>query len=245
MSNPNENSDDPSTTVEDRTLTWGEYLPKLFRHIVKGCVGVRWYVLGVALLASLLIFFWSNWSMFGCIERDLRLSGLFLQLIGFIQVANGLRKKEKAYKKLGFIERVKEYFANFPIRKGRTVTVGVGTGGVTAQSSVGAVGVVSRKNPTLEQRVKDNEEAVKQIKETTRKLEQFLSREMSRIDTKIAQNIGELKDQANKIEKQLEELMVGSIHVEWFGVALFIIGIALASASPEIASFLGHPRSCA
>lgn len=244
MSKPDEISDDPSTTVQVRTLTWGEYLPKLFRHIVKGCVGVRWYVLGALFLASLLIFFWSSWSVFGCIEQDLRLSGWLLQLIGFIQVAKGLRAKETVLQKLGIIEQAKEYLANFPTRKVQNVTVGAGTGRVTVQSSVGAVGVVIRNNPTLEQRIEDIENAVEKIKETTGKLGQDLSRETSRIDTKINRNMGELKDKANEIEQKLEELMVGSIHVEWFGVALFIIGITLASASPELASFLGHPRSC-
>ena len=225
-------------------MTWGEYLPKLFRHIVKGCVGVRWYVLGAVLLASLFVFFWSNWSVFGCIEQDIRLAGWLLQLVGFLQVANGLRDTERAFGKPSILERTKEYLSSFPTRKVRNVTVGLGAGHVTAQASVGGGGVVIRKNPTLEQRVEDIENAVEQIKKTTGKLRQDLSRETSRIDTKINRNVGELKDQANKIEKQLEELMVGSIHVEWFGVVLFIIGITLASASPELAWLYGHPRSC-
>jgi hypothetical protein len=244
MSNPDDKSDDPTTRVEVRTIPWCEYLPKLFRHIVKGCVGVKWYVFGAVLLVSLFTFFWSNWSAFGCIEQDVRLAGWLLQLVGFIQVANGLRNTEKAFGKPSILERTKDYLSSFPTRKARNVTVNLGTGHFTTQASVGGVGVVIRNNPTLEQRVEDIENAVEQIKKTTGKLRRDLSHETSRIDTKINRNVSELKDQANKIEEQLEDLMVGSIHVEWFGVVLFIIGITLASASPELAWLFGHPRSC-
>lgn len=242
MSGPDENSNNPSATVEVRHLTWGEYLPRLLRYVGRGCVGVRWYVLGVVFLVGLLIFFRSQWSVFGCVEQDIRLGGWLLQLIGFIQVASGLRNTERAFGKPSPLERVKEYITNFPARKVRGVTVNVGAANATVSGC--GVGVVARSNPTLEQRIEDIENAVGLLKEQTVKLQQDLSRETSRLDEKMTEKVGELGKRANEIEERLEELMVGASHVEWFGVGLFILGITLASASPELASLLGHPSSC-
>ena len=243
MSGPDEDANDQSKTVEVRRLTWGEYIPRLLRYIDRGCVGVRWYALVVVFLVGILIFFRSRWSVFGCVEQDIRLSGWLLQLIGFIQVANGLRTTEMAFGKPSPLERLKAYFANFPAREVRSVTVNASGAAVATMSGHGA-GVVVRSNPTLEQRVEDIENAVDQLEKNTGKLRLDLSRETSRLDEKMSEVAGDFRERVNEIEERLEDLMIGTSHVEWFGVGLFVLGVTLASASPELASLLGHPSSC-
>lgn len=48
----------------------------------------------------------------------------------------------------------------------------------------------------------------------------------------------------NSFASTLKAAMTGGLHLEWVGVLLFALGVFLASASPEIAMFFGHPRSC-
>lgn len=64
------------------------------------------------------------------------------------------------------------------------------------------------------------------------------------LGSQIAERFNELKEGERQVKRQLEEALVGGLHIEWWGIVLFVVGIILASTSPEIAYLFGHPAGC-
>lgn len=111
----------------------------------------------------------------------------------------------------------------------------------------GAGRVTTWPSPTMtpEEQLKVIMENLKGLHKTVGEVENSIRDAKHELGSQITERFNELKEGEKQIKEQLKEGFVGGIHIEWWGLALFIIGGTLASASPEVAHyFFGFPAGC-
>lgn len=234
-------TDDSQTQTSAKTKT--ESRKPLWVYL-KQCAAHLW--LGIRAL-------WPFWALvavcpivviLGCRERDIRLIGMLLQLVGFLTVAKGLRDSGRLFEKPTFRERIALYFKGFPRRRltnhsGSAQLISAGTmfGG-------GRGMVLPGPDTPLERRVEMLEERTTNLFSEVGELGGKLRVQSDELTRKITEEVTERKAGHKALEEQLERAVIGGIHVEWWGVIFFFIGVILASASPELSGLLGNVGNC-
>lgn len=171
-----------------------------------------------------------------CNERFIRWIGLVLQLLGFVTVAWGLRNLLKEFKNLGFITVLQNYLDSFPLHPPKTHSREVR---ITVQSSLSASGVVIRGD-SIEAHV---EHLKSEIERLDAKLGQVTAAQQE-TEERLVKQAAEYDKILKNLKDSLENLATGGIPLELCGVVCFVIGVFLATGSPEIASFFGYDFSC-
>jgi len=205
---------------------------------VKECVAYLW--LGIRALWPLwigivaLVAVWFILLNLGCQEKVIRLIGMLLQLGGVATVAKGLGDSGRLFKKPNFLEKIALLFKEFPRRR---VTIRTGSGRVVASAPTGRGrgSVLPGPNTPLERRVELLEERTKSLFSEVDILEGKLRAQSDELTLKMTEEVTKRKAEHRALEEKLETAVIGNIHVEWWGVFFFIVGIILASASPELA----------
>lgn len=107
------------------------------------------------------------------------------------------------------------------------------------------VSIVPSPDTPLKRRVEILEEETKNVLAAVEKLETNLGTQSKELTRKIKEEIAARKAAHRSFEEQLERALIGDIHIDWWGVIFFIIGIILAGLSPEISDLLEDAGYCA
>ena len=96
----------------------------------------------------------------------------------------------------------------------------------------------------LEKRVEMLEERTANIFSEVGEIGGKLKAQSDEFALKLTEEVTQRQAGHSALEEQLESAVIGGIHVEWWGVILFIAGIILSSASPELAGLMGNYGNC-
>ena len=100
-----------------------------------------------------------------------------------------------------------------------------------------------RVNPgpqaTLEQRVAMLQDNYTNLFDEVGRLDDELRRRTDELSSKLHAETAAREATDKRLEEQLKETAVGSLHLDLWGVLFFISGIIAGTASPEIAALLG------
>ncbi len=208
------------------------------------CAG-RWYVaIGVVLFATI------TWSIIPaiplletCKERDARWLGWLLQIVGFFIIAWGYVSDARKNGRL----TPKRWLKQFPSPFAARVASGsmnasedgsdtFSAGGFVTQS-VTAFSTIEERLTALEANTKTYFDAIQvQIIEIKSK-QSNLAGEFSELNSNM-------KVSTHSLSEKIDDSVSGKVQLNLFAVALFLVGITVATLSPEIASFVGETMSC-
>jgi uncharacterized protein (TIGR04206 family) len=227
------------TKTESRKPHWWVYLKQCAAYLWRGICAL--WPLWVCIFA--VAAFWKFLAFFGCVEKDFRLLGMLLQLVGVLTVAKVLIDSGRLFKKPTFRERIAQYFKRFPRRH---VPI---HGSLSAQEEghdIARVRVFVSPSPDtpLEKRVEMLEEKTKNLFSEVDELGEKIRAQSDGLALKITEEVTQRKAGQRAFEEQLESAIIGGSHVEWWGVIFFIVGIILASTSPELAGWLQSSGNC-
>lgn len=168
-------------------------------------------------------------------EAWVRVAGLALQVLGLLIVARGLEQARALYDRPSLLSSAQSFFRDWP-RLGRSTHVSVGTAplkvsGMNVRVKIGSKVpqrvTVKQLRDLVEQKFNQINERVDHVEESVEKEAVYRS---SALDAE--KQARECEDAL--IKKKLEELMVGSIHLDRTGVLWLAIGIVLTSIPQEL-----------
>ncbi len=211
--------------------------------LCRGMKSAFWYLLLGVILSAVLF---TDPLFTDCKEREIRWVGLILQSTGFCFVAWQLNKLGKLFKLPSVISRIKKYVNKFPSLFNKDIRLASDFSGViTAGSPKVEIHLKPGQNATLERRVKILENAVDGLRNNLNEAHVTLSKYKTENKIALEKLRSDTTEELRKIERLINEAIVGEIQLDWIGIFYFVAGTILASGSPELTSLLGHQLRCA
>ncbi len=162
-------------------------------------------------------------------EKEIRLTGMVFQLIGFFLVANALIQVQELFLDDPVFEKLIRTLSRFSKKQSKDVNVETNTNHLGLQTHRATISGVRNQDSELLTRVKNIEDELL-----------VLRAEQSRQTDAIEETIDHLKDEQRQSGETIKTALVGGIHFEWIGLGFFVFGVVLATASPEITRLLGY-----
>lgn len=175
-----------------------------------------------------------------CFERQIRISGMALQLMGVILVAVGLRDTRQAFDDLPTtLGAIKAWWAGRP-RFGPQHHVLHAEGASFGTSTVAARARVSAgPDSPLERRVAILEQEVTNLFDELGTLNAEMKKKTDELSDSLKAEGSERAKADEKTKNQLRRAIAEGIPLGIVGVIFFLLGITAGTASPEIASWFG------
>lgn len=187
-----------------------------------------------------------SWALFSLLrvkpEGWIRYCGLFLEILGILTVAVGLRAKSVLFNKPGLKLQLREAISRFPPRPGTSRIVNIS--GTAAMSLAGTLGTMHgsiappREGAPLEERVAIVEGQVRAMQTNYNALSEQMRRQGDAAKSAIDQERSARERATGELKSKLEKLGADGIHLEMAGVVWLVIGATLATISSEIAKWL-------
>ena len=169
----------------------------------------------------------------------MRASGGVLQLVGLVTVALGFLRIRAAFNLPPVRDRVVMWFKAFPTRRGRVFSVKAKS--VSATSGVGkpvVSTVKARQKDDLSGRIADLEANVKQLRKNLGTAKSELRKADNDLHGRVDRYHRQGTARIQAVETQLKDTAVGGLHLEGFGLACLLVGVALATWPVEIATLM-------
>lgn len=186
---------------------------------------------------SLLIWTADGW------ERFFRLTGLALQTAGFVTVWVGLRQTGTLFQRPHPIKALKAFWARRPWVSG-SVALSPSSGILNLQGGRARPLIQAPPNSTLENRILLLENGQKRLDEEITNLHNNIYYNHENLHIDIINENKQRKEADEQIFQVVYKASVGGIYMEWFSLFMFISGVFMSTASPEIASLLDYFPSC-
>jgi hypothetical protein len=176
-----------------------------------------------------------------CLERYVRFSGMGLQLIGVALVGIGLRDTRQAFEDQPTTwQGIKLWWTGRPRFRTRNIALeargtAMATAGISARAYVNAA-----PNAPLEHRVAVLEREHAALRDEVGKLSEETKRKVGELSNAMALEHSGRQEADNGIKEQLKKAVAEGLPLARVGAVFFFIGIIAASASPEIASWVGR-----
>jgi hypothetical protein len=192
-----------------------------------------------AAVFSSLSFLFSN-----CVERKIRICGMVLQLLGAGTVIFSLLGAQRAFEDLLPLKRLRQLWSKRP-RFSEQPRV-ISAAGLSAGVSGGGARMRVDLSPdaALPDRVKMLEQKFNSLFDEVGALDAQLKAAKQKFSQDLQSEQRERKRGDQNTREQLKRAIAESLVVQLFGATLLIIGIIMATASPEIASYLGYSSVC-
>ena len=169
------------------------------------------------------------------VEREVRLMGMFLQLLGVVTIVMRLRAAQRQFPG----QELKGWWVRRPQFRVRSTVVSV-AGTVMSMTTVRAEARVSLgPQATLEQRLAMLEESHTKLADKVGDLGKEVKRQADDLSSKLTAETASREAGDKRIEEQVREAAVGSLHLDVWGVLFFLFGIIAGTASQEIAAWIG------
>jgi hypothetical protein len=196
-------------------------------------------ILAAALLSLFLFLF------FDCAERQIRLSGMMLQLLGVLTLLIGLRDTRNVFADQPTAwEAIKQWWHGRPRFGPQGVTVNVEAAQFVLSPGRVRMSVTAGPNTPIERRIElleqNHERLVKEVDGLHSNLEEQKRDQTKALETERKERL----EGDQTVKTQLKSAIAEGIPLELIGVGFFALGIAAGTASPEIAAAFGAARSC-
>ena len=224
-----------------KLLPPSQYLKMLSAWIWLG----RWYA--VTLLVLVATICWLAWvPPFGllgdCKERDARWLGWLLQVIGFLIIALGYNRDAKQHERLS----PRRWIAQFPRPfAGKIVSASASSISLAMGSARGMVIHNTTSTSSIEERLTALEANTKAYFNETSAQTSELRATLSGLRRDFDDHRNNMSNTVSSLGERIIESVSGRVQLNLFAVALFLVGISVATLSPELASLAGFDTSCA
>lgn len=175
-------------------------------------------------------------TLFGAAERTFRLTGMVLQIVGFIMTIWQILETRRALGLPTWFESVRNYFKGFPAA-GETISMSAEFAPFNVTMSATAT-VHRDPKAKVEDRLARLERDVDGLRDQIGSLDSKHASEISSIKQDLSRKAEELRTQMSEIQSRFEELIGGSTTPNTVGIFYFVVGLVLASASVELAAFV-------
>ena len=184
--------------------------------------------------ALLTITVFSPWN----IASLVRYIGLFLELLGLITVAIGLKGKRELFKKPSFIEHIKNWWKQRPVWRPKVVSgIGASRSGGGSSSARGSAWHGPIDN-TVESRLEAAEKNLLSLRSELQTFQQNANAKYTKLD-KVIENERQVRESSVlEIRTRLEDLATRDISFEALGIYWLFCGLVFSSLSNEISDLL-------
>jgi hypothetical protein len=192
-----------------------------------------WLALGVTFIALVISL------RPGTSEPVIRLTGLFLQLLGIFTVVWGISETRALFGHSSFSRKARSWLSRFPLLR-RSIVVPIS--GVASIGIAGKVRAIATRgagpNPTVEARLTALERNIETIHTRISQTQQEMDAEFGKaVDAlKREEQLRQSEDRA--ISEKLEATGTGGVHISATGALWLFVGVTLSTAATEIAAFL-------
>jgi hypothetical protein len=172
-------------------------------------------------------------------EQQIRLSGLFLQLLGVGTVAWGLRETRRLFRRPTLGELLRTWLVRFP-RWRRDIVLSVDPAHIAWVAGSPRVRVWFPMDPNA-----PPEQQLKALTSNVQHLDQRLTAAETEIETRTAQVEGAVREEQKarslrdtELSARLEGAQTGGLHISLAGLVWLLAGLLMATLSSEIAGAL-------
>lgn len=165
-------------------------------------------------------------------EVNIRWTGATLQIVGFLIALVDLESTRKIMGGPNFIEAWKAFFRNFPIgREPITLSGNMTLGGVMS----GRLKVGHNSDAAIPDRVSRLEADIERIEDEVADLAKKAEADSARLTKQIEEGLSGVRNDLRELASKVKDALAGGYFMQWVGLAYFVVGVILASASVELA----------
>ena len=206
-----------------------------FKALLHWLVAARLLWLTIAVVAAALVLGLRK----GTDEATIRITGLFLQLLGIGTVAWGIRVTRKFFGRPSIFTLARYWFSRFPSFSGRTITASASIQGISLTANARAhVWRDLDPDATIEDRIKALEDNLQDVN-------QRLCSTQSEIDRSFrveAENLKREQDPRSKADQEIREKLeateTGGLHISAMGVLWLSVGVIMSTIPTELAKLI-------
>ncbi|MDY0385085.1 hypothetical protein [Trichlorobacter sp.] len=175
-------------------------------------------------------------------EPVIRITGLFLQVLGIGTVIWGISETRALFGHPSFANKTKEWLKRFPLFQRKHVSIAcsgsisialTGNGRAYSTHSAG-------NNPTVENRLEALEKNIASIHERINQTQKDIDQECQKSATALQQETQLRQTEDRIIQEKLEATGTGGVHISAIGASWLFVGVVLSTASVEIAKLLKY-----
>lgn len=172
-------------------------------------------------------------------EPVIRLTGLFLQLLGIGTVIWGISETRALFGHPSFAAKAKSWLGRFPLlRKNIVLAGGMASLSAATGKARGFVTQGAGLNPTLNARVDALEKNLVLIHERISNTEKEMDEEFRKAAEALKNEEQARQTEDTAIHEKLEATGTGGVHISAIGASWLFVGVILSTAGIEIAKFL-------
>jgi hypothetical protein len=161
--------------------------------------------------------------------------GMFPQLLGVITILMRLRAAQRQFPG----QTLKLWWERRPRFRVRNIIVSAAGSAMSMATGRARLSITPGPQATLEQRVAMLEDSYTNLSGEVGGLGNEMRQRGDELSNKLHAEVAAREASDKKIEEQLKETAVGSLHLDAWGVVFFVIGIIAGTVSPEIAGWVG------
>jgi hypothetical protein len=175
----------------------------------------------------------------GTSEPTIRLVGLAMQLLGILTVIWGISETRALFGHPSFAATFRRWFKAFPFRRSSIVVgVGAATLGVATAKGRGHVTHSAGPDATVEARLDSLEQNIGRLHDRITGLQRETDAEFQRAAEKLTAERDARSAQDQELGFKLEATGTGGVHISAIGAFWLFVGVALSSASVELAGLM-------
>jgi hypothetical protein len=173
----------------------------------------------------------------GAGEPLIRLTGLFLQLLGICTVIWGISETRKLFGHPPFASKAKDWLHRFPLLR-RDVVIGASCASLSASflkaRAFGTHG--PGENPTTEARLAALEKNINALHDRITATQKEMDQEFTKAADALKHEEQIRQEADAAIAGRLEATGTGGVHISLIGASWLVVGVILSTAAPEIAA---------
>lgn len=175
---------------------------------------------------------------FGRLEMWIRFAGMVLQLLGFTLAAWQLRSSAELFETKTLFAKFKAHWKKKPKFNPRVVEI---KGGAFASQNTfgsGTIYVNAKEGSSTEHRLKALEGNFAVLRKSHQDLQTTVNEKFTKAQNKHISLEASLNETKKQLDDKLTSAVADGLHLEWTALVFFIVGVVLATASPEISAWI-------
>jgi hypothetical protein len=179
--------------------------------------------------------------VFDCLERQVRIAGVALELLGVLTVALGIRDTRRAFDDSPTMwQAIKQRWDGRPRFGPKNVVLAAE--GASFGTSFGSARLTVRAGPnaTIEQRIDLLEQNYDRLTDELDRSNAEAKKKWDELSKALDLERKERQMANEETRRQLTKSIAEGVHLEFIGVVLFAVGMIAATASQEIVKMFGE-----